>query len=601
MSAHIIPYLQFNENAQFYILNEGERISISFINRLFQDISTEKIGNRFLLNLVSQLTVILGKTIKYHICAYKIEQLPSILTEEINVKWMEQKVAYLLIIEIDNCIVIFKKNISGINSLLSKLSSIDYSIITTLFVEGDTQVEKLGLIGTNISDSSIREKQYEATDLKSSYSFYGSNNYILNNIRLNNNSKKVAIASNTSRIAELGNKGGLNQTLIWAVNVAEKIANHVTRETFFTIFAQPLEFEAQRDSLVPIAILFSFNRLKDSYEHGEIRGCFYESNGVRKPFNLLDYIDEASTLFQVTLLDDDRKQFTVINSLDKDLYIQLNAKSITIKSKKLKNIVIQFEDARTLSLLDYINNNNLFIVNFEHADIIYANRKLFRDHKLLNSIDYFLKIFITHPELNTVTSEKGEFRNDSVQFSDGSIFNFVESKFIDDYDFMICDDLGKEWTDHIGLKDNKISFFSSKHGTSYFSATSFQDIVAQVQKNLGNIKPIDFQIDEKRDFWNNNYNGDSVNTLIRRLRKGDSIDSFIELFKELRLHPNLIQEVNIVLDFISKNDLIDKLNKLKNGEAFGRRNEAIQILWYISSLISSCSELGIDIYIHCKP
>ncbi|MEY3241960.1 MAG: hypothetical protein RIR11_3399, partial [Bacteroidota bacterium] len=55
-------------------------------------------------------------------------------------------------------------------------------------------------------------------------------------------------------------------------------------------------------------------------------------------------------------------------------------------------------------------------------------------------------------ELNTVTSEKGNFTNASAAFSANSIFNFIERGVTHDADFSFLDDLGNEWADFIKIQ-----------------------------------------------------------------------------------------------------------------------------------------------------
>ena len=232
----------------------------------------------------------------------------------------------------------------------------------------------------------------------------------------------------------------------------------------------------------------------------------------------------------------------------------------------------------------------------------YYNRSLFRDNRLLGNIEHFLKIFKPFPGLGAVSSEKGTFNANSVAFSPASQFRFVEDTFIASHDFLICDDLGREWSDHIGISADRITFYHSKHKVSKSSASAFQDIVGQAQKNLGNLSPQGFRIDEKRDFWKGNYiSANGTITLIPRLRTGTSVDDGINCFKEATNNPNLTKEVVLVISFISKNQLSVWLQNLKDGVHFGERNEVIQILWFISSLVSSCIEANAEVTIACKP
>ncbi len=182
-----------------------------------------------------------------------------------------------------------------------------------------------------------------------------------------------------------------------------------------------------------------------------------------------------------------------------------------------------------------------------------------------------------------------------------SVFGFVESQFMPNADFFICDDLGREWADHIGLDDESISFFHSKFKDTNFSASAFQDIIGQAQKNLGNLSPSDYQWPMKEGFWANDYRINGVQTSISRIRKGGTVEDTVNHFKAIKSYPNLRKKVFLIINFISKKDLEDRLIKLADGDAFPERNEVIQILWFVSSLNSSCYEVGTEVYICCKP
>ena len=295
------------------------------------------------------------------------------------------------------------------------------------------------------------------------------------------------------------------------------------------------------------------------------------------------------------------EQYKIKNKIVDDLILFFNDKSIKLRSKKLAKLYIEYESDFAIPILQVINWNSSYIITFDNPEFIYSNRKLFKDNRLLGNLDAILKIFKVNPELENITSEKGTFTNTSIKFDDNSVFGFVENKFMSSYDYFICDDLYKEWADHIGLNEKFISFYHSKYKNSSFSASDFQDIVGQALKNLGNLSPSDDQWDIKEGFWNNLYKNNSIETQINRIRTGQNSNDVISYFKKIKGYPNIKKQVHIVINFISKSALEDKLIRLKNGEQFRERNEIIQILWFISSLISSCFEANTEVYIHCKP
>lgn len=596
-----IENILINENAYFYENNENVLISNNKITEIFRTVSTVKTGN-YLLNSI-RLKLAPNEDIYYSICVFKYTIKPTFIEDDIA-NWEEEKLAYLLVVEIEDYLVISKKNISKLQDFLKQFKPLDYSVLSTLFVTDDTSFEKFSLKNLNVSDKAVREKTIEAIDLKENFSALGANNYLLNSLRLNNNDEKTSLMLNSSRINKFGKKDSIDNFCYWSKNLVLQIKNHINTNTFLSIFAEPQDYESLRDELVPISILFNFSNIYTDFEQGTInkvvmRYSIDDGGVLDKEFNLIDFLSKFERLCKVNTVNG---VHMITNTTSKDLEIKLNEKSITVRSKKLKNVKLIQDNGNEISITDYINGKNSFIINFDNIDFAYSNRKLFRDSRLIGSIPNFLKIFKTDIDLASVVSEKGEFLPTSTSFQNNSIFGFVEDKFLNDFVYFICDDLSKEWADHIGISDNKISFFHSKFKTSNASASAFQDIVGQAQKNLGNLTPQDFQLESKMNIWNSTYNSaEGISTSINRIRKGQNSNQIIDQFKETIKNPYLRKEVILVINFISKSSLETYLDNLVNGVYFEQRNETIQILWFISSLISSCQELNTEVTIYCKP
>jgi hypothetical protein len=583
-----------NENAYFYKNIDRIRISRTMIEQVFRDASSVKTGN-YLLKIVRRSYPINENSITYSLCVFKYESKPTFIDEEVE-NWIESKLAYLLIVEVHDYIVISRKNISKVQEFIKQFQPLDYTILSTLFVNENTSFEKFSLKNLNVSDKALREKSLEALDLRENFSSLGANNYMLNSLRVKNEEEKTSLMLNSSRINKFGKKSGIEQFCNWSYSLVNRIKEHIEKETFLSVFAEPQDYESMKDSLNPISILFIFSKLYDDFENGRIVTFFIRNSklGKERRFNLIQYLDSFERLLKI---EKDENVFRIKNTVTDDLELKMNNKSITLQSLKLKNIILQKDDGYDISFIDYINKYCSFILNFENIDLVYSNRKLFKDSKLLGNIEHFIKIFIPFEDLANITSEKGNFTINQTQFADDSIFNFVEKQFLDSSEFFICDDLGREWADHIGITEDRVTFYLSKYKDSSFSATAFQDIIGQAQKNLGNLTPQNYQLMSKRDFWNRSY----PNSNISRLRKGDNIDNFIHQYQSTIKNPYLKRECYLVINFISKAELQNNLNQLKGGINFAQKNETIQILWFISSLVSSCKEVNIDAYICCKP
>lgn len=596
----LIENIILNENAYFFKKVKEKFLSKKILTNTFKEASEEKTGN-YLLNKVKEKITIDGKEVYYSICVFKYPKKPTFIKEEIK-DWEEIKLAYICIVDFEKYISISKRNISGIKEFYKNLLPIDYKVLTSIFITDTTSFEKFSMNNMNISDKSIRNKSVEANDLKENLSTLGLQSYVLNNLRLNNDSDRLSLTLNSSRINKFGNKNNVEFFIKWSNVIIKKIDSYIPKDSFISTFATPQSFEKERDNLKPISILIILNHLLSSFENNQIEKCTIYLESGEKELDLANVIDKFKRLLNIQEIidDNDKSSFIVKNSIANDLTLSLNKKTITLRSKKLNNVITKFSDETELSIIDYLNRTSSFIITFDIPDLIYSNRKLFKDNRLLGNINSFLSVFKPYQELNDITSEKGDFSATSVDFSANSMFAFVEDEFLEQSEYFICDDLGKEWADHIGLNENSISFYHSKYKVSNFSASAFQDIIGQAQKNLGNLSPTENQWPMKQGLWSNNYRINQIQTNITRVRKGDSSENAIQYFKNLKTLPNLSKNVFIVVNFISKSELTDRLEKLKNGEEFREKNEVIQILWFVSSLISSCYEVGAKIHILCK-
>ena len=597
----LINNLILNENAYFFTKKKHGLLSKKLIEGTFREASLEKAG-RYLLNEVKRTIQVDNENIESSICVFKYSKKPSFIKDDV-VEWNETKLAYIVIVDFDSYVAISKRNISVTKEFNDRIFPIDHKTMSSLFISESTAFEKLSMNNMNVSDNAVRQKSMEAIDLKESVSTFGLQSYILSSIRLNNDDDKVSLSLNSSRINRFGKKNNLKFFVTWAKVIIDKIINFNETDSFISSFAQPLSFEDERQTLKPIAILFLLTKINADYDSGKIENTKIILDEKERDINLVSILNYFSRLIEIREVTNDQgnSYYKVDTSIVNDLSVSLNQKSISLRSSKLNNVVIKFSDDSEISIIDYLNRYSCFIINFDRVELVYSHRKLFRDSRLLGNTEAFLKVFKTYNKLAAVTSEKGSIENTSTSFSNDSIFGFVEDEFLNDSRIFICDDLGREWADHIGLYDDNISFFHSKYKDSAFSASAFQDIVGQAQKNLGNLSPVDNQLQSKSELWSKKYILGGIKSNISRIRKGDSSELAIKVFKELKTYPNLSKKIYLVINFISKTELIDRVNKLISDESFRERNEVIQILWFVSSLISSCYEVGAESYILCKP
>ncbi|NQX38832.1 hypothetical protein HQN84_08220 [Pedobacter steynii] len=594
-----------NENVYIYKKLSNKFYSKRAITNLFQQSKGEKADLSCIILDKLELkegVSLNGKPYKLSALILKYHTEASFISEPIKY-WEEVKLAYLFLIDFGNYLIITKKNISGLRSIMQTVESIPYEVISGVLFTTKSLLEKLSMDNLDTSSTAMKARIVVSESLKDSFNYVGANTYMLNFLRLNNENDRFTISLNTSRIAKSGEKTSIIKLVDWTSHLISLIENFIEKETPLDLFAKPYEYSKERDNLTPISLTILFTRLLDEIENGTIEGAQYKyKDYLPRKININKLITKLSQFLKLNLGEDNYTYLVVNpeNPIYKDLKVKLGEKSIRIYSNRLRNLDLLRNNDTSISFMDFTNNRSTFFINFDQCDYTYANRKLFKDSMLLGSIEQFLSIFIDEGSVNGITTEKGNLSKSSKFFNKNSAFNYVEERFKNS-DFIVLDDLGGEWADHIIIKDSEISLVHSKTNNSKFSATAFTEIIGQAQKNMHVFNLPNTQINRKKTFWNSYYKKDKIVSKIPRLRTGSSVEDFIERFETIRVMPNHKKSVYLMVNFISKKLLETNLNKLKLDLDFAQRKEAIQILWQISSLIASCREHNASVYIICKP
>ena len=592
---------EFPKCAVFYTRTTDGLLRSRDIRDSFQKAATKRYGDLYGGKFIIQQTVSELEGVHYSFCAFKKKAKPSCFADVPDEVWLEVKFAYAIIVEYDGYVAITRKLIPQLKAIMPFLKEVDYQKMTSAFITNDTQYQRIGMKNLDMSATAIRGKSLEAVNLEETFSTTGANNFVLNQCRLLNTDGVVSLALNSSKVNRVGDKDDFASYLDWVKKVTDCFKTCVARKSLLTAFAQSIEYESVRDQLTPATILFYPNELLTAFETGIYDKAIIKNGNEEKecPFLFTDFLKNASFNLPVVKEGDN---YVINSGKGKPINLIMAKNKIKIKSEKYEAIHLVRPGGDSESLIDYINENSSFVVYFDQFEYRYTNRKLFKDNALLGNLDFFTGVFETKPRLATglTTSEKGSFTNAHTVFDDTSEFAFVENEYMKEYDEFVCDDLGKEWADHIGIADGRISFFLSKYHDSQFSATSFQDVVGQALKNIGNMKPDKAVLEARHDDWNKNYNAGHANTQIRRLRKGATVEAAIDHWKQAMLSPNMRRDMYLVVNFIAKNHLVDNLRRMQAREDFGERKQTVQIMWLISSLISQCHEQGIGIHVICK-
>jgi hypothetical protein len=206
-----------------------------------------------------------------------------------------------------------------------------------------------------------------------------------------------------------------------------------------------------------------------------------------------------------------------------------------------------------------------------------------------------------HSDLSTATSEKGSLVEGQAAFDATSVFGIVATGVAGADDVLVCDDLGDEWADFIGLSTSgspkTLTFYHAKHGHLSLSASAFHVSVGQAMKNLGRMALPTEDMEQKYQSWSKPYANFNVKAAMPRLIRGSpaALRAGVE---EARSAPDAVRRAYIVTSSLSKKKVTDALEGLKNNVA--PPAHFIQLYWLLMTFFSACSEVGAVGFVICQ-
>lgn len=596
-------HLELNEGAYFY-KKEAFVIDKNKIEKVFESILTE-IEYELFTKVIRKKEVVnmpIMQEVYYSLLIFKFTTYPSFLDFEKELfppKLTENRLAYLLIVEINDYVILVKKNISHINSFINSLTPIPSDILAGVLVDNDTVFQQMKLSNMNMNENAMRNKSYEANSLENTMPMFGSNHTIVNTARFTNTDGLCAVNINTSRLAKFGTKKNLLGLLEWMNALITKLDSYVPQDTFFSRFAKPQLWKKQRDLLEPVSLLIDIFKLYSHIQALDCKDVFYKKEE--------DTYSVVTNTFAKYIISG--VKCITLDEKDKNIYKKKGKRNIGVSKFKsglkvvacgnlFNSLYCRENDESYLKIIDIINYLGCFSVGFSDCSYIYMGKRLYMNASIQKDFESILSILCPIDEIVSVTSEKGgDYGAISTDFKEESMFYVVEKNIFSNAEFLLCDDLGNEWADYIAIKENTVSYIHCKcnDGNETLSASKFQEIIGQAIKNIGNINPDDNSIKNKMRGMNKKWNSTGIN----KCRKGTPED-YEKLYKKLRYNPNKVQEICLAVNYLSKSSLADAFEKIKNNQPLQQKNSVLQLAWLLSGFISTCKEADLNCRIFCK-
>ncbi|RYG92622.1 hypothetical protein EU803_00515 [Loktanella sp. IMCC34160] len=545
---------------------------------------------------------------------FRYESPPSFLENTTTIR--ERLCGFMLLIEHQGYVAVLSSRLI----LPSSFKTAHLSAVTTARVEGaiaktDAVFQRMTMRNMSISPYAMRSKTVDAPDLANVVGQAGSRRYAPRTYSVVANGMQSTATPSTGRIGVRSARTDLPGVITFAKNVIEELrVDNTDISPFIRSFARPVSLTEALEASEPIAMAIDTNKLSDAVGDVEEGIRLIRLNddtavdlSAEELTALMERLDHPLNIEGSARLRTARDPATG----DQGASIRLNKNRIALRSlssPQLSDVYVERagealgEDGDRQTLLAYLDNMNALIVLFEDVRLAYIDGQVFRDETLVDGGESFLRHFTVCEPLSAVTSEKGAFTAAQTAFDDTSSFGAIVDHIAAADPILLCDDLGDEWADFIGVSDSvgvtQISFYHAKHGAPSLGASPFHVSVSQAIKNLGNMSFPEERLAGKLGLWGSTYNAPNQETQIQRTIRSNAADLAVAL-RRARVAPDAHRRAVIVTSSLSRQALEDALAAIQRGER--PTPSFVQLYWLMQSFFSACAEVGASGAVICQP
>ena len=483
----------------------------------------------------------------------------------------------------------------------SNLEPMDKDTLTKLLANSKG-INSVFLQNTDIGTGAIRTKELKAYKLESTGYGFSDSMYFTSRvqgvIKEDDEYKKRYLGFTYGKVSERSSKRlEFDDFNSWVKNIDEALRKSYSKSSNNRFFDRFAEVVKSPTSYTPVSILIDIDDdTLSNYYFGDDSADVYIENKAA--------VVENET-FKLTVNDDD---YTVkVNYDTKRKKYQLECTELNSK--------IHAYDENEPSLFAYLNQTQSFRIVIENNKYIYASNYFYAPSKNLISKKRELDlagIFYSNSIVSNTTSEKGSaaLKTNGNVWHKNTLFGLIARKGkgygdkalenIFDFEYMICDDIGKEIADFVAInkKKKKVVFIHAKCGNSKLSASSFQEICGQAVKNLNYLMPSMYKApvaNIKR--WDEKWTLKDVGKANRIFPNRINGQNFWAQYTELLSDPSTSKEVWLFVGNTFDFDLFKtEINRAKIELV---KPEVIQLIYLLRSTWQSVASASASLKVFC--
>lgn len=607
----MIDWLRTTQSAHFF--KKKVKLPKKAIAQVFKDIrrAADTPTNR---NVFLHVKESLGQA-NWSAISFYFERTPAFL-HDLPPNYMKERICgFVLLVEYRDHAVLFRSNLDFPSEFKTKyLQRIGDDRLESAIAQENVIFERINLRNMTTSKYALKNKSLEANDLQMVFSSAGASRFVASAYRVRNAGQRITATPSTGRIATRSDRSGYQEMVQYAVQYIDRFLDNQNTplSSFIRTFARPINLESMLPTLQPRYVAVDVGSLEEAV-FDELEGIrLVHGNEEDAEVLSKDEVDAiAAALDKNFAIHKVKDEYRVTDPDDQHQVGEINLSKSRISLRKLNipeidNIYVEpsnppddAEHERVL-LNRYIDRKNLFTIVFSDLSIVYLDGALYRDNTLANG-DALLRHVTANAGLNQCVSEKGQFAAGQAAFDANSVFGVVVNSIRENGEILICDDLGDEWADFLGVntmvRPNAFSFYHAKHGPAGLGASALHELVSQAIKNLGRMNPTAEEIEHKLPGWEQAYRNNNVVTAIQRVIGGDPA-TVSDTINQAISTPDTIRRVYIVTSLLSRNQLLEIFAAIQGGQS--PTPHFVQLYWLLMSFIGACNEIGAYAYIICR-
>jgi hypothetical protein len=508
-------------------------------------------------------------------------------------RFQETRYSFLLLLEHAGFVAVVGSGIGDIADSVAD-EKVSYQTLLALRSEADAEIESLSTRSLRAARVGVMRSTQAGRHLERALPRVGANQAAPFQIAVRKEDQAWRISPSSGRVALSGGRAKVPELCSWFASTCDELTQAGEPSDFMKAFAHPVALIDLPHQVLPTALQLDSTVIDDLIDgdgvlrRGDADMTHVSIKAAADCIRQLWFVQHPRTA-------EDRDSGTWRLTVDGTEVGRLivRATKISLASDYLNEIQVTHASGATETLGHLFNTGDQPLrLTFSDPSYAYAGGQLFRDHRLLGSRGGLIEVLrggLPH-------GADVEKTHSAVAFEPESLFGFVVDHASADDEFLICDDLGAEWADFIGVcpARHQVSFYHCKGGTVDVGASGLHEVVAQAAKNLGYLTASAAELESRQTKWQSRWN----NTNVPRLQRGGSVAAFTAAFIEAVGSPQAIRRVILLTSSLSRSAVVQAFHELDTN---AHDHAAVHVLWLLSVFVDQCRTVNAVPAIVCRP